>query len=104
PVLPAAVRTETGAPQGRYEVRYSSASGQVQNTFDLVTHNGERTSQFHVLDLHDLRSMSGQPPDAVASIFYRDITPTRELTLLDETVNLSPLTIGNTSVRGLHLK
>jgi hypothetical protein len=104
PVLPTVVRIEAGAPQGRYEGRYSSASGQVQNTFDLVTHNGERTSQFHVLFLHDLRSMSGQPPEAVASIFYRDTTPTRQLTLLDETVNLSPLTIGNTSVRGFHLK
>ncbi len=104
PVLPPVVRAEAGAPQGRYEGRYSSASSQMQNSVDLVTHHGERISQFHVLYLHDLRALPGQPSDAIASIFYRDTTPTRQLTLLDETVSLSRMTIGNTSVRGLHLK
>ena len=104
PVLPPVTRTEAGAPLGRYEGRYASGSGQMQNTFDLVTHDGQRTSQIHVLHVHDLRAGPGQPADAIASIFYRVTTPTRRLTLLDETVDLSRMTISNTSVRGLHLK
>jgi hypothetical protein len=104
PILPSVTKAEAGAPLARYEGRYVSGSGQMQNTFDLVTHQGERSSQIHVLHVHDLRAGPGQPSDVVASIFYRDTTPTRRLTLLDETVDLSRMTISNTSVRGLHLK
>lgn len=104
PTLPSAVRPEAGAPLGRYEGRYSSGAERVQNTFDLVTHDGERSSEFHILHFHDLRTEPGQPSDAIASIFYRDTTPSHQLTLLDETVDLSRMTISNTQVRGLHLK
>jgi hypothetical protein len=104
PLIPAVARAEAGAPLGRYEGRYASGSGQMQNTFDLVTHHDESSSQIHVLHVHDLRAVPGQPSDAIASIFYRNTTPTRQLTLLDETVDLSRITISNTSVRGLHLK
>jgi cell division septation protein DedD len=104
PTLPSAVRPEAGAPLGRYEGRYSSGSERMQNTFDLVTHNGERSSEIHVLHFHDLRVEPGQPSDAIASIFYRDTTPSRQLTLLDEMVDLSRMTISNTQVRGVHLK
>jgi hypothetical protein len=104
PVLPPVTKAEAGAPLARYEGRYASGAGQMQNTFDLVTHNGERSDQIHVLHVHDLRAGPGQPSDVIASIFYRDTTPTRRLTLLDETVDLSRMTISNTPVRGLHLQ
>jgi len=104
PILPSVTRIAAGAPLGRYEGRYASGPGQLQNTVDLVTHDGERTSQFHVVHVHDLRAGPGQPSDAIASIFYRYTTPTRRLTLLDETVDLSRMTISNTTVRGLHVK
>ncbi|HSY48783.1 MAG TPA: carboxypeptidase regulatory-like domain-containing protein [Thermoanaerobaculia bacterium] len=104
PVLPSAVRQEAGAPLARYEGRYSSGSERVQNTFDLVTHDGDRSSEIHVLHFHDLRTEPGLPSDAIGSIFYQDTTPSRQLTLLDDTVDLSRMTISNTQVRGLHLK
>jgi hypothetical protein len=104
PSLPSVVRAEAGAPLGRYEGRYASGSMQVQNTFDLATQHGARRSEIHVLHVHDLRAGPGQPSDTIASIFYRDTTPTRQVTLLDEAVNLSRMTISNTSIRGLHLK
>jgi hypothetical protein len=104
PVLPPLTRTEAGAPLGRYEGRYSSGSGRMQNTFDLVTHDGEGRSEFHVLHFHNMRVEAGQPSDSIASIFYRNTTPTRQWTLLDEWVDLSRTTISNTQVRGLHLK
>jgi hypothetical protein len=104
PILPSVTKADAGTPLGRYDVRYASGSGQMQNTFDLLTHDGERISQIHVLHVHDLRAGPGQPSDNIASIFYRDTTPTRRLTLLDETVDLSRMTISSMSVRGLHLK
>lgn len=104
PILPSVTRAEPGAPLGRYESRYSSGSARLQNTFDLITHDGEGRSEFHVLHFHNLRAESGQPSDSIASIFYRNTTPTRQWTLLDETVDLSRMTINSTQVRGLHLK
>jgi hypothetical protein len=95
------VKADSGAPTGRYEGRYSSGSMRVQNTFDLATQHDASRSEFHVLHFHDLR---GQPSGTIASIFYRVTTPTRQVTLLDETVDVSRMTISNTSVRGLHLK
>ena len=104
PVLPPVTRTEAGAPLGRYEGRYSSGSERLQNTFDLVTHQGESSSEIHVLHFHNMRAEAGQPSDSIASIFYRNTTPTRQWTLLDDWVDLSRMTITNTQVRGLHLK
>ena len=104
PTLPPITRTDAEALLGRYEGRYSSGSRRVQNTFDLATHTGERRSEIHVLHFHDLRTEPGRPSDSIASIFYRDTSPTRQFTLLDETVDLSRMTISNTQVRGLHLK
>jgi hypothetical protein len=93
-------RPRVGEPQARYDGRYSSASGRIQNTVDVVTNSETRRSEFHVLHIHDL------PPhrraDSIASIFYRDTTPGRVLTLLDDMVDLSRTTISNTQLRGVH--
>jgi hypothetical protein len=103
PARPSADRPEAGVPVARYEGRYSSGTERVQNAFDLVTNNGRRRSELYVLHFHDLRAVPGQSSDSIASIFYRDTSPNRELTLLDETVDVSRLTVSNTQVRGLHL-
>lgn len=104
PSLPSATRPEAGAPLARYDGRYSSGAARVQNAFDLVTNDGERRSELNILHIHDLRAEPDRPSDAIPSIFYRVTTPSRELTLLDEMVDVSRMTISNTQVRGLHLK
>jgi hypothetical protein len=95
---------EAGAPQARYEGRYSSGIARVQNAVDVITHDGEQRSELHVLHIHDLRSVAGVPSDVIASIFYRTSTPGRTWTLLDEMVDVSQTTVSNTQVRGLHLQ
>lgn len=102
PVTRAADRPEAGEPHARYDGRYSSGAGRIQNTVDVVTSSETRRSEFHVLHIHDLSP--GQRSDSIASIFYRDTTPSRVLTLLDEMVDLSRTTISNTLLRGVHLR
>jgi hypothetical protein len=102
-VRPAAA-PEAGAPQARYEGRYSSGIGRVQNAVDITTHDGERRSELHVLHIHELHAAAGEPSDVIASIFYRSTTPGRVWTLLDDMVDVSRTTVSNTQVRGLHLR
>ena len=104
PSLPSAYRPEAGAPLSRYDGLYSSGNGRLQNALDFFTNEGTRRSEFHLLHIHYLRAASDQASDAIAQIFYRVTTPSRELTLLDEMVDVSRMTISNTQVRGLHLR
>jgi hypothetical protein len=101
--LPPTNRPEPGVPQSRYDGRYSSGTSRVQNGFDVLTTDGTRRTELHILDIHNLRTEPGRSSDAIPSIFYRITTPGRVVTLLDETVDASRLTISNTQVRGFHL-
>jgi hypothetical protein len=93
-----------GAPLIRYDGLYSSDTERLQNTLDFITNNGERNAEFHVEHLRHLNAISGQSADTIPSIFYRVTTPIRTLTLLDELVDVSRMTISNTQVRGFHLQ
>ncbi len=103
---PLAARPAAGEPLARYEGRYSSGAARLQNTLDVITSDDEkgRRSEFHLLHIHDRLSGSGDPADSIASMFFRSIRPGRTLTLLDEMVDESRMTISNTQVRGLHLQ
>ena len=100
--VPAAVTA--GAPIARVESRYSSSSGQLQNAFDVFLTDGDRRSQLHLLNVHYLRDTFGRSTNAFPSVFYRVTSPGREWILLDDVVDLSPLTIRSTQLRGLHLR
>jgi SPOR domain/Pilus formation protein N terminal region len=91
-----------GRPIARAESRYSSSAAQVQNSVDVFTTNGSSTSQFHVLNVHYTKQMIGRASDAFPSVFYRISSPGRTLTLLDDVVDLSPITVRSTQVRGIH--
>jgi hypothetical protein len=104
PPVSSDARPEAGAPLARYDGRYSSGGARMQNTFDFSKDDDTRRSELHVLHIHDLRAGPGRPRDAVASIFYRHTSAGRRLTLLDERVDVSLVTISNTLVRGLHLQ
>lgn len=100
--VPAAVAA--GEPIARAESRYSSSSSQLQNAFDVFTTDGERRSQLHLLNVHYLRDTFGRSRNAFPSAYYRIASPGRELIILDDIVDLSPLTIRTTQLRGLHLR
>jgi hypothetical protein len=89
-------------PIARAESRYSSDSGQMQNSFDAFTNDGERQSQFHLVNIHRFRDTFGQSTNAFPSVFYRITSPRRSIAFLDDLVDTSPVTIHSTQVRGFH--
>jgi cell division septation protein DedD len=89
-------------PIARVESRYASDSGQLQSGFDAFTNDGERQSQFHLINIHRFHNYFGQSTDAIPSVFYRIASPRRSITFLDEIVDTSPVTIHSTQVRGFH--
>ncbi|MCU1349393.1 MAG: hypothetical protein JWO56_2423, partial [Acidobacteria bacterium] len=93
-----------GQPLARYEGRYASDSGQLQNAFDVFTRDGERRTHIHLINVHYFRDRFGRAATAFPSAWYRVTTPERELTFLDDFVHVSPLTLRATQVRGIHLK
>jgi hypothetical protein len=99
--LPAALATN--APIGRADVRYAGGAHQVQSAFDVFTTDGERRSQFHLMNVHYLTNSFGRSTNAIPSIYYRTSSGHRTLTLLDDIIDLSPLTVRSTQIRGIHL-
>jgi len=92
------------ATLGRYEARYASDTSRLQNSLDVFMRDGERRSQFHLLNVRYFGERFGASSTAFPSVFYRVTTPNREMTLLDDFVDASPLTIRGTQVRGFHLR
>jgi cell division septation protein DedD len=88
--------------EGVYEIRYLSETGQLQNAFDIFDRDGDRKSQLHIVNVHYFREPFAQARTSFPSVFYRVITPRREVTFLDDFVDVSPLTVASTQVRGLH--
>jgi hypothetical protein len=97
-------RASASAPAARAESRYSSGARQWQNSVDVYSGSGASRSQLHVLAVRHLDREPGRSRDALPSVFYRSITPGRVLTLLDDLVDLSPLSVRATQIRGLHLQ
>ena len=89
---------------GRLETRYTSDTARLQNSFDVFMRDGERRSQFHLLNVRYLGERFGSSSTAFPSIYYRVNTPYREVTFGDDYVDASPLTIRGTQVRGFHLR
>jgi hypothetical protein len=102
PSVPAAVRA--GEPIARAESRYSSSAAQVTNVLDVFTNGSERRTQLHLRNVHYTRDESGRSSDAFPSMFYRVTMPAYEYTLFDELVDLSPLSIRSTQLRGVHYR
>lgn len=79
------------------ETRYSSSARQVQNTFASSEKRAGRETTIQVVE----RSERGRATLPSASIQVK--TAKREITLLDATVDNSPLTLASTTLRGLHV-
>jgi cell division septation protein DedD len=99
--LPAALTAN--APVARADIRYAGGAHQVQSSVDVFTTDGERRSQFHLMNVHYLADSLGRSTNAIPSVYYRTTSGRRELTLFDDVIDLSPLTVRSTQVRGIHL-
>ncbi len=83
---------------GAYEFRFSSDRMQFENTLDLYSKTSDKIRQLHVVSA----TLAGGigPTSYVPSAFYRVATQHVDITLLDQTVNNSPLTLENVVLRG----
>lgn len=88
---------------GDYEFRYSSDPSQFQNNLGLIWRNGARRTELRVNNANLLRADSGSRI-SFPTLSYAYSSPLREVVLLDQTVDNSPLTVEGAIVRGLHYR
>lgn len=85
------------------EVRYSSATREVQNSVTMIREDASKRTQLDVRSIHQTASVNGdRPSTALPSVSYGIFTRNRELTLFDREVMHSPLTMSGTPLRGVH--
>lgn len=89
---------------GSYEFTYVSEQPQIQNILDITTQGPDRTTQLHVLVTDLLDPQPGEAHLFLPSAFYEVKTPRWDVTLLDQSVANSPLTVDGAVLRGLHFK
>jgi len=92
------------AESGYYEGRYYSSPAEVQNQFDFLKIDGDDRTHFHIVETSLVGPTDqGQPRIALSSASYQIVTPRRDITLFDQYVDESPLTINGSIVRGFHM-
>ena len=89
---------------GSYEFRYLSEQPQIQNILDITTQGADRSTQLHVLVSDLLAPQPGEAHLFLPSAFYDVKTPRWDLTVLDQSVTNSPLTVDGAVLRGVHFK
>jgi hypothetical protein len=99
----AAHQQKSGKAQGRIEARYGTAERQTHGIIDVGRAEGTRRTELHVESVHYGTSAAYRATTTLPSVSYRIFTPGRELTFFDRLTDESPLTISNTTVRGIHL-
>jgi hypothetical protein len=88
---------------GHYEVRYNSGPTQISNIEDVTQIAGER--QIHVQIMNtDIFPASGEAPVGFPLLSYQISHPGRSLTLVDQMVDNTELTMKGILLRGVHLQ
>jgi len=96
-------RQKRGGTEGRVEGRYGTAERQTHGVIDAGRDEGTRRTELHVESVHYGATAKYRAETTLPSVSYRILTPGRELTFFDRLTDESPLTISNTTVRGLHV-
>jgi hypothetical protein len=93
------------AQSGYYEGRYYSSPAQIQNQLDFLKIHGDNRTHMHLVETNLLGPLApGQARIALSSASYRIVTPRRDITLLDDYVDESPLTLNGSMIRGFHIR
>jgi hypothetical protein len=88
---------------GTYNFQYNNGPNQISNTEDVTQIAGERRIHVHIMNTNIFPS--GDVAPVGFPIFSYEIShPGRTVTLMDDLVNNSPLTLQTTFVRGVHLQ
>ena len=107
PVYPAGfepTRQGSSFSEGSYELRYATEPLQLQNIVDLFGRQGDQVTRFHTAMTAYPDGLSGSSPVVLPGLSYEVATPRRDVTLADQTVVNSPLTLDNVLLRGFHLR
>jgi hypothetical protein len=94
----------TSNESGSYESRFTSDPSQSDNIVDFMRREGDRSVSFHLAGTFLFTSVMDRKIVALSSVFYQILTPRRDVTLLDQLMNNSPLTVEGSIVRGFHLR
>jgi Carboxypeptidase regulatory-like domain len=100
PPLSEAAAGETGS----YESRFTSDPSLSENTVDFMRREGDHFRSFHLAGTFLFTPVPDRSAFAVSSIFYRIVTPQRDVTFFDQLMINSPLTVYESIVRGFHLR
>jgi hypothetical protein len=93
------------AQSGYYEGRYYSSPAQIQNQLDFLKIHGDDRTHVHLVETNLVGPLArGQPRIALSSASYQIVTPRRDITLFDQYVDESPLTLNGSIVRGFHIR
>lgn len=90
---------EAAMESGSFQSRFSSSPAQSENTLDFMRRQGDRSLHFHMTGLFLLNPDPQLGTLAFTSIFYQILTPRRDITILDQLVSNSPLTVDGSVVR-----
>jgi len=92
------------AQSGYYEGRYYSSPAEIQDQFDFLRIDGDDRTHMHLVETSLMGAPDlGQPRIALSSATYEVVTPTRDVTLFDQYVDESQLTIDGSIIRGIHV-
>jgi hypothetical protein len=100
PPLSAAAARENGS----YETRFTSNPSQLENILDSTRREGDRSVTVHLAGTLLVTPEDGRSTFEVTSASYQIISPARDVTVLDQLVVNSPLTVDGSIVRGFHLR
>jgi hypothetical protein len=89
---------------GSYESRYTSGPSQSENILDFMRRDGDRSIRFHLGGVFLFTPIAGRSTFGLSSVFYQILTPHRDITLLDQFMTNSPLTVDGSIVRGFHFR
>lgn len=93
------------AQSGYYEQRYYSSPAQFQNQLDFLKIHEEDRTHVHVVETNLAGPLErGRPRVALSSASYQIVTPRRDITLFDQYVDESPLTVNGSIIRGFHMR
>lgn len=94
------MKTPERSERGSYIFQYGSSPQQVSNTLDYTRQIGQSSQHFFMTTTSDIVSSSNVT--AIPNVSFEVHTPLRDITLLDQVVNNSDLTLNDVSVRGIH--
>ena len=107
PSLPPGFERPESASQGEsgsYEFRYNSDPGQITNSLDMKRSQGQSFERFQLVNANLFSAGTSTSAVGFPYLSYEIRRPSRDITLVDQTVSNSPFTLDGYMVRGLHVR